>query len=45
MNQVNLEGKLKKKVLRDEEIDGEAAPGRGEIQPFDVMNALWAKSV
>jgi len=45
MNQVNLEGKLKKKVLRDEEIDGEVAPGRGEIQPFDVMNALWAKSV
>jgi len=45
MNQVNLEGKLKKKVLRDEEIDGEVAPGRGEIQPFDVMNTLWAKSV
>lgn len=45
MKQVNLEGKLKKKVLRDEEIDGEAAPGRGETQPFDVMDALWAKSV
>lgn len=45
MNQVDLEGKMKKKVLRDGEIDGEAAPGRGEIQPFDVMNALWANSV
>lgn len=45
MKQVNLEGKLKKKVLRDEEIHGEAAPGRGETQTFDVMDALWAKSV